>query len=75
MLVDAILNHDSCLTHAFFAARKQGMPVGQGLSFIQKAVGAGLGKPVELRDIVFGELKTVFDDFETVFVIAALSAF
>ena len=49
------------------------MPVGKWLSFVDKAVGASFREPVELGDIVFGELETIFDDFEAVFVVAALS--
>jgi hypothetical protein len=47
------------LGHRLGPTRHQGMPPGEAFSLIQQAVGAGLGKPAELADIISGQCNTI----------------
>lgn len=61
------------LVHGAAAAGDKGMPSRQGLPFRQQAVGTGRGQPVELGNLVVGDLQAVRLFFKAVAVVGALA--
>ena len=61
------------LMHGGATAGDQRMPFGQGLPLRQQAIGAGGGQPVELGNLVVGDLQAVRLFFKAVAVVGALA--
>lgn len=61
------------LVHGAAAAGDKGMPLWQTLPLRQQAIGAGGGQPVELGNLVVGDLQAVRLFFKAVAVIGALA--
>ena len=61
------------LVHGAAVAGDERMPLGQALPFRQQAVGAGRRQPVELGDLVVGDLQAVRLLLEAVDVVGALA--
>ena len=61
------------LVHGAAAAGDKGMPLWQALPLRQQAIGAGGGQPVELGNLVVGDLQAVRLFFKAVAVVGALA--
>lgn len=61
------------LVHGAATAGDKGMPSRQGLPLRQQAIGAGGGQPVELGNLVVGDLQAVRLFFKAVAVVGALA--
>lgn len=73
-LMDHLAAHRlASLMHGAAAAGDKGMPLWQALPLSQQAIGAGGGQPVELGNLVVGDLQAVRLFLKAVAVVGALA--